>query len=157
MSTNQIYQYIYLYTHTHTHTHTHMHACTHTKWLRICLPMQETQVWSLSWEDPLEKGMSIHSSTFAWRIPWTEEPSRLQSIGSQIVRHNWSDLNKIHILWQDRNNLNIRNFLCPLASPLPTVHCVCIRYWPNPPHWQKHLCSTIKSNILITSTTQLKN
>ena len=51
--------------------------------------MQETQVWSLDWEDPLEKEMAAHSSTLAWKIPWTEEPGRLQSMGSQRVRHNW--------------------------------------------------------------------
>ena len=45
--------------------------------------MQETQLQSLSWEDPLEKGISTHSSILAWRIPWTEEPGRLQSMGSQ--------------------------------------------------------------------------
>ena len=39
--------------------------------------MQETRVWSLGWEDPLEKGMETQSSIFAWRIPWTEEPGRL--------------------------------------------------------------------------------
>ena len=50
--------------------------------------MQETWVRSLSWEDPLEKGMAIHSSILAWRIPWTEEPGRLQSMGSQRVRHD---------------------------------------------------------------------
>ena len=43
--------------------------------------MQETQVPSLGWEDPLEKGMAAHSSILAWRIPWTEEPGRLQSMG----------------------------------------------------------------------------
>ena len=43
--------------------------------------MQETQVQSLGWEDPLEKGMAIHSSILAWRIPWTEELDRLQSMG----------------------------------------------------------------------------
>ena len=43
--------------------------------------MWETQVQSLGWKDPLEKGMSTHSSILAWRIPWTEEPGRLQSIG----------------------------------------------------------------------------
>ena len=41
------------------------------------------QVQSLSWEDPLEEGMATHSSILAWRIPWTEEPGRLQSMGSQ--------------------------------------------------------------------------
>ena len=45
--------------------------------------MQENQVQSLGWEDPLEKEMATHSSILAWRIPWTEEPSGLQSMGSQ--------------------------------------------------------------------------
>ena len=44
--------------------------------------VQETQVRSLTWEDPLEKEMTTHSSILAWRIPWTEEPGRLQSVGS---------------------------------------------------------------------------
>ena len=52
--------------------------------------MQETQVRSLGQEDSLEKEMAIHSSTIAWRIPWTEEPGRLQSMGSQRVRHDWT-------------------------------------------------------------------
>ena len=50
--------------------------------------MQETQVRSLGQEDPLEKEMAIHSSTIAWKIPWTEEPGRLQSIGSQRIGHD---------------------------------------------------------------------
>ena len=50
--------------------------------------MRETQVQALSWEGPLEKEMAIHSSTIAWKIPWTEEPGRLQSVGSQRVRHD---------------------------------------------------------------------
>ena len=45
--------------------------------------MQETQIQFLGWEDPLEKEMATHSSILAWRIPWTEEPGRLQSMGSQ--------------------------------------------------------------------------
>ena len=48
----------------------------------------ETWVQSLGWEDPLEKGMATHSSILAWRIPWTEESGRLQSMGSQRVRHD---------------------------------------------------------------------
>ena len=48
---------------------------------------QETLVGSLGREDPLEKGMAIHSNILAWRIPWMEEPSRLQSMGSQTVGH----------------------------------------------------------------------
>ena len=50
--------------------------------------IRETWVQSLGWEDSLEKEMATHSSIFAWRIPWTEEPTGLQSIGSQRVRHD---------------------------------------------------------------------
>ena len=46
-----------------------------------------TQVQSLDWEDPLEMGMATHCSILAWRIPWTEEPGRLQSMGSKTVEH----------------------------------------------------------------------
>ena len=53
---------------------------------------QEMRVWSLGGEDLLEEGMATHSSILAWRIPWTEEPGRLHSTGSQRVRHDWSDL-----------------------------------------------------------------
>ena len=49
--------------------------------------MWETQVQFLGWEDPLEKGLTNHSSILAWRIPWTEEPGGLQSMGSQRVGH----------------------------------------------------------------------
>ena len=52
-----------------------------------CLPTtQKTRVQSLGWEDLLEKEMATHSSILAWKIPWTEEPGRLQSMGSQRVR-----------------------------------------------------------------------
>ena len=50
--------------------------------------MQETRVQSLGWEDPLEKEMATHSSVLAWKIPWTEEPDKLQYIESQRVRHD---------------------------------------------------------------------
>ena len=50
--------------------------------------MQETEVRSLGWEDLLEKEMATHSSILAWRVPWTGEPGRLQSTGSQRVGHN---------------------------------------------------------------------
>ena len=52
------------------------------------LTMQETQVRSLGREDPLEKEVAAHSSTLAWKIPWTEESGRLQSMGSQRVGHD---------------------------------------------------------------------
>ena len=50
--------------------------------------MQETQVQSLGWEDPLKKEIATHSSTLAWRIPWTEERGRLQSMEPQRVGHD---------------------------------------------------------------------
>ena len=50
--------------------------------------IQQTQVRALAWEDPLEKEMATHSSILAWRIPGTEKPSGLQSMGLQTVRHN---------------------------------------------------------------------
>ena len=50
--------------------------------------VQETQVRSPGWENPLEKGMASHSSILAWRILWTDEPGRLQSMGSQRVRND---------------------------------------------------------------------
>ena len=54
-----------------------------------CLPAtQKTRVRSLGWEDPLEKEMATHSSTLAWKIPWTKEPGSLQSMASQRVRHD---------------------------------------------------------------------
>ena len=61
--------------------------------------MQETkEMWlpSLGQEDPLKIGTATHSSILAWRIPWTEEPGRLQSMGLQRLRHDWSDLGCMH-------------------------------------------------------------
>ena len=54
--------------------------------------MQETRVQSLGQEDPLEKEIATYSSILAWRIPWTEEPGGLQSLKSQRIGHDWSDL-----------------------------------------------------------------
>ena len=50
--------------------------------------MQKTQICSLGWKDPLQKGMAIHSSILAWRIPWTEEPGWVLSMGLQRVRYD---------------------------------------------------------------------
>ena len=73
---------------------------------------QETWVRSLGWEDPLEKEMATHSSIFAWRIPWTEEPGRLRFLGSQKSQTQLSDQHfhwgqfrisltqETHIMWQ---------------------------------------------------------
>ena len=72
--------------------------------------MWEIQVWALGWEDPLEKEMAIHSSTLAWKIPWTEEPGRLQSMGSQRVGHDW--VTSLHLAFfrtSSGTNISFRN------------------------------------------------
>ena len=62
--------------------------------------MQETQVRSLGWEDPLKKGMATHSTILAWRIPWREDPGRLQYMGSQRVRAtNTHSLKTLHMVY----------------------------------------------------------
>ena len=66
--------------------------------------MQETQVQSLGREDPLEKEMGTHSRTLAWRIPWTEERGRLQSMALQRVKHNWATNFNFHIITYSKLN-----------------------------------------------------
>ena len=69
-----------------------LHVCTYSPEAQMVkkLPaMQDTQIWPLGWGDPLEEGMATHSSILAWRIPWTGEPGRLQSMGSHRVGHDW--------------------------------------------------------------------
>ena len=66
-----------------------IHACMAQR-VKHLPAMQETWVRSLCQEDPLEKEMATHSSTLAWKIPWTKKPGRLQSMGSQRVRHDWA-------------------------------------------------------------------
>ena len=63
--------------------------CLMAQMVKILSAMQETWVRSLGWEDHLEKGMATKSGILTWRIPWTEEPGGLQSVGSQRVGHNW--------------------------------------------------------------------
>ena len=72
--------------------------------------MKKTQIWSMGCEDPLEDSMATHSSILAWRIPWTEEPGGLQSMGSQRVRQDWATKYRAHnrlgvyCLWQNTNS-----------------------------------------------------
>ena len=78
--------------------------------------MWETGVWSLSWEDPLEKGMATHSSILACRIPWTEEPGGLQSLESQRVRHIWVTnthtwVSVVGVLWVFHGWLHLNSWL----------------------------------------------
>ena len=58
--------------------------------------VQETRIWSLRWEDPLEKEMATHSSILAWKISQTEDPGGLQSMGSQRVGHDWATDTYLH-------------------------------------------------------------
>ena len=68
--------------------------------------MQETWVQSQVWKDPLEEGMATHSSIFAWKIPRTEEPGRLQSMTSLRVRHDWACMHSHE--WENVTPLKIR-------------------------------------------------
>ena len=67
------------------HTYIHKWAFLVTQMVKNLPVIQETRVQSLDWEDPLEKGMATYSSILAWEIPWTEEPGRLQFMGSHRV------------------------------------------------------------------------
>ena len=58
--------------------------------VKLLTTMRETRIWYLFQEDPMEKEMATHSSILAWKIPWTEEPGRLQSMGSKRVGHDWA-------------------------------------------------------------------
>ena len=82
--------------------------------------VQETWVWSLGWEDSLEKEMAIHSSILAWRIPQTEEPSRLQSMGSQE-----SDTTQWLTLQSIGKRLSVPQVWGARASGFVGIYCVC--------------------------------
>ena len=78
--------------------------------------MQEVRVKLLGPEDPLEKDMATHSSILPWRVPWTEEPCGLQSIGSQRVRHDWSDWAPMNLYYL----LQSKQF-CPLIPSMKVI------------------------------------
>ena len=101
--------------------------------------MWETWVWSLGLEDPLEKGLAIHSSILAWRIPWTKEPGRLQAMGLQRVGHNWVTFaHSLAGMWNEYNCALVwtffgiallwdwdENWLFPVLWPLLNFPCKC--------------------------------
>ena len=101
--------------------------------------MQKTRVWSLGWENPLEKEMATHSSILAWKILWTEEPARLQSMGSQRVEHSWVTKHIAHILLLSTLYWGIQNFLNTSISLL----CVLYLSWAVCP---KHLHKIPRQN-----------
>ena len=73
--------------------------------------IQETQVQSLGWEDPLEKEMATHSNILSWRNPWTEEPGGLQSMRSQRVRHDLATQQQQHGVVRKRFVMSVREML----------------------------------------------
>ena len=74
--------------------------------VKSLLAMQETWLWFLGQEDTLEKGMANHSSILAWRIPWTEKPDKLQSIGPQRVGPDWATNTSPIVELSDSSSLN---------------------------------------------------
>ena len=89
--------------------------------------IQETQVWSLGQEDPLQKEMAAHSSILAWRIPWIEEPGRLQSTGLHRVGHDW--VTNTFFSFLDKEWHCYLSSLCKTEDlPELKVH----KLWPNP-------------------------
>ena len=102
--------------------------------LRIHLPMQETWVQSLGWEDPLEKEMETHSSILAWDILWTEEPGRLQSMGWQKSDTTW----RLHncATYSPFATPSLKPFYIlsapkrwPLRTSLPSLPCWLVSSW----------------------------
>ena len=86
------------------------------QWIKNLPAMQETQVmWvrSLAQEDPLDEGMAMHSNILAWKIPWTEEPLGLQSMGSQRVRYDWERRHTPHLYPFICHRWTVRLFPCP--------------------------------------------
>ena len=89
--------------------------------------MQETWVWFLGWEDPLETGMATCSSVLAWRITWTEDPGGLQSMGLQRVRHNRATSHTcmllLPLLLSRFSHVRLCNSIdsSPLGSPVPGI------------------------------------
>ena len=94
---------------------------------KVSVPtMWETWVRSLGQEDPLEREMATHSSTLAWKIPWTEEHDRLQSMGSQRVRHDW--VTSLHPSWCHFDALDYQAVACKKGSaktPAPKGKMTC--------------------------------
>ena len=94
----------------------------------------ELWVWSLGWEDPLEEEMATHPSILAWKIPWTVEPAGLQSVRSQRVGHDWSDLACMHAQIAKENSsiplyVLCYTFVIHVDTPLSrrwnmTSHCI---------------------------------
>ena len=91
------------------------------------MSVENTRVWSLGQDDPLKEGMATHSSILAGRIPWTEEPGGLWSIGSQTVGHNWSDLAQYRIDPPNNSSYPCSTHSVPGITIPPLKKCIEIR------------------------------
>ena len=101
---------IFKFKYLHTHTHTHTGFSGGSEMIKNPPAMQDTQVRSLGWEEPLEKGMTTHSSILAWKSPGTEEPHRwLQTTGLQRVGHDWMT---------ERNHDDVKTYIQIFCFPL---------------------------------------
>ena len=97
-----------------------------------CLPaMWKTQVWSLGWEDPLEKEMATYSSILVWKILWTEEPGRLPSMGSQRVRHDWATSLYFYFTFVGRTDAEAEN------SSILVTWCKELIHWKRLWCWER--------------------
>ena len=97
------------------HTHMHTQASPVTQWLRICLKCKRSKFGPQVRKISLEMRMATRSSILAWRIPWTEEPGELQSMGSQRAGHIWAHIHThIHISVDIKNKWNIYLVHCNL-------------------------------------------
>ena len=108
--------------------------------------MQEMWVWSPGQEDPLGEEAATHSSILTWKIPWTEEPGRLQFMGSQRVRYGWSDYCCSSLTWTQHARLfqvlshvwlfaitwTAAGFPCPSLSPRVCSNSCLFSQWCNP-------------------------
>ena len=94
------------------HLQRHYFQTMETQSVRNPPVMQRTQIQSLSWEDPLEKEMATNSSTLAWKIPWTEEPGRLQSMESQTVGQGIAESMQVG-LWKWFKSRTLQHTKCP--------------------------------------------
>ena len=115
-----------------------------------CLPtMWKTRVRSLGWEDPLEKEMATHSSILAWKIPWTEEPGRLQFMGLQRVGHDWET--SLHYLLSWAISLGMSTAF-QIESLFPPLEKKKKRYWlpvlTTCPNLGEHRCQSNCRQIL---------
>ena len=112
--------------------HSFIYTFAGTQMVKNLPATQETRVWSLGWEDTLEKGMVTQFSILAWRIPWTEESDRLQSMGLQRVRHDWATNTSTFFLQT-----------CLFILPL-NIHLPCDKHWGRCWGWRQVLALSIK-------------